>query len=140
MNNQDPQYIPPQQQGQEPQSLYGQPVQPMQAPYGQQQPMYGQQPYAQQQYAQQPQPVYAQPQYVPQTAPINDSGSFGWAVLGFFIPLAGLILFLVWRQTKPNCAKKAGIGAIVGAAFSIILSIASFALLASAPVSYYYSY
>lgn len=44
---------------------------------------------------------------------VDDSGSFGWAVLGFFIPLCGLILYLVWRNTKPKCAKNAGIGALV---------------------------
>lgn len=44
---------------------------------------------------------------------IEDSGSFGWAVLGFFVPLCGLILYLAWRSTKPKCAKNAGIGALV---------------------------
>ena len=37
----------------------------------------------------------------------DDSGSVGWAILGFFIPLVGLILFLVWKDSKPRCAKKA---------------------------------
>ena len=43
---------------------------------------------------QQPQPnngMYGQP-----TQP-EDKGSFGWAVLGFFIPLVGLILYFVWK-------------------------------------------
>ena len=44
----------------------------------------------------------------------EDSGSIGWGVLGFFIPIVGLVLFLVWKDTKPKCAKNAGIGAIVG--------------------------
>jgi len=38
---------------------------------------------------------------------LNDSGSFGWAVLGFFIPLAGLILFFVWKNDRPKSAKMA---------------------------------
>lgn len=50
-----------------------------------------------------------------------DSGSFGWAVLGFLIPIVGLILFLVWRNTKPKSAKMAGIGAIVGFCINILL-------------------
>ncbi|WP_346429944.1 zinc-ribbon domain-containing protein [Limosilactobacillus oris] len=33
----------------------------------------------------------------PQQA-VADRGSFGWAILGFFILLVGLILFLVWRK------------------------------------------
>ncbi len=53
--------------------------------------------------------------------PVEDKGSFGWAVLGFFIPLVGLILFLTWKNDKPKSAKKAGIGAIVGAIAGLIL-------------------
>ncbi len=46
--------------------------------------------------------------------PVADSGSVGWGVLGFFVPLVGLILFLVWHDEKPRCSKKAGIGALIG--------------------------
>ena len=59
----------------------------------------------------------------PTVADPNDSGSFGWAVLGFIIPLVGLILFLVWRDTKPKCAKKAGVGALVSVILSVVLSV-----------------
>ena len=52
-----------------------------------------------------------------------DSGSFGWAVLGFFFPIVGLILVLVWKQSKPKCAKMAGIGALVGVGISVGFSI-----------------
>lgn len=88
------------------------------------------------------QPVQAaQPaaQPVAQAPVVTDSGSFGWAVLGFFIPLVGLILFLVWKQTKPKCAKMAGIGAIVGFVLGIVMSIVSSIFLASM-ASYYYYY
>lgn len=57
--------------------------------------------------------------------PNPDTGSFGWAVLGFFIPLVGLILFLVWRTTKPASARQSGIGALVGVIFSVVFSIIS---------------
>lgn len=43
----------------------------------------------------------------------NDTGSIGWAFLGFFIPIAGLILYIVWRNTEPNNAKQAGLGALI---------------------------
>ncbi|WP_201780444.1 hypothetical protein [Bifidobacterium aesculapii] len=75
----------------------------------QQQGAYGY-PYAagapQQQYAPYgyPQPGYTNP---------ADSGSFGWAVLGFFIPVVGLILWLVWKDQRPLDAAKAGKGALV---------------------------
>ena len=70
------------------------------------------------------QPVYqATPQPYPQSYQETDSGSFGWAVLGFFFPIVGLILFLVWKQSKPKCAKVAGIGAVVGVGISVGFSI-----------------
>jgi len=51
----------------------------------------------------------------------NDASSFLFAVLGFFFPLVGLILFAVWQSTMPLRAKSAGIGALVG----VIAGIAS---------------
>lgn len=109
-----------------PQPAYVQ-TQPQQPAYAQQ-PSYPQQPtYQQPAYAQQPaymqQPAYqqAQPAYSPgYSQQSNDSGSFGWAVLGFFIPLVGLILWLVWKDSKPNSAKMAGIGALVGVGISLL--------------------
>lgn len=43
----------------------------------------------------------------------GDSGSFGWGLLGFCIPIVGLILFLVWKGDKPKTAKMAGMGALI---------------------------
>lgn len=67
----------------------------------------------------------------------QDNGSFGWAVLGFFIPIAGLILYLVWRTEKPLSARRAGIGAlvsvIVGAVFTVLLIIVEVVILAYTP-------
>ena len=40
--------------------------------------------------------------------------SFWWGVLGFFFPLIGLILYIVWNKTEPEKAKKVGIGALIG--------------------------
>lgn len=53
----------------------------------------------------------------------EDSGSFGWAVLGFFIPIVGLILYLVWRSEKPRSARQAGRGALVSVILNVILVI-----------------
>lgn len=44
----------------------------------------------------------------------NDTGSFGWAVLGFFIPLVGLILWLVWKDTQPKNSIQSRNGFIAG--------------------------
>lgn len=83
----------------------------------------------------QAQPVQST-QVVPQPT-AQDNGSFGWAVLGFFIPIAGLILYLVWRTEKPLSARRAGIGAlvsvIVGAVLTVFLIIVEVAILAYMP-------
>ncbi len=52
-----------------------------------------------------------------------DNGSIGWGILGCCAPLVGLILFLVWKDTKPRSAKQAGIGAIIGTVCIAILWI-----------------
>jgi thiol:disulfide interchange protein len=54
-----------------------------------------------------------------------DNGGIGWGLLGCCIPLVGLILFLVWKNDKPNTAKAAGIGALVGVCLSILSTIIS---------------
>lgn len=41
--------------------------------------------------------------------------------MGFCIPIAGLILFLVWKDNKPNTAKSAGIGALIGVILVVAL-------------------
>lgn len=68
----------------------------------------------------------------------NDKGGFLWGLLGFCIPIVGLILFLVWKGTKPNSAKAAGIGALVsvvlGVLFYIIAAVAGIGIAASAAV------
>lgn len=129
---------------------------PQQYPTQQPQPN----PYAGQQYAQNPQanpygsgqqyaqntsqynqPQYQQSQYAPQYAPYQpvqpaDSGSFGWAVLGFLIPLVGLILYLVWRNDKPLSAKKAGMGALVSVLLSVALWVLMFMMLTFGVATY----
>ena len=57
---------------------------------------------------------------------VNDSGSFGYWLLGFFIPLIGLILFFVWKNEQPNNAKRALWGALVSMIASFVISIISF--------------
>ncbi|MDR1012899.1 MAG: hypothetical protein LBL38_01360 [Lactobacillales bacterium] len=42
-----------------------------------------------------------------------DNGGFLWGLLGCFVPVAGLVLFLVWRSIKPKTAKAVGIGALI---------------------------
>jgi hypothetical protein len=53
----------------------------------------------------------------------NDAPSTGMAVLGFFIPLAGLIVYLINKDSKPLMAKFAGKGALIGFIVSIVFSV-----------------
>ncbi len=54
---------------------------------------------------------------------VQDTGSIGWAFLGFFFPLIGLILFLCWKDTAPLNAKMAGKGALIGVIVEVVLGI-----------------
>ena len=95
-----------------------------------------QQPSYQQPVYQQNQPPYQQQAPYQPAAPV-DSGSFGWAVLGFFFPIVGLILFLVWKDQKPLSSKKAGIGALVGAILSVVSTILFYVLIIGASMMMY---
>lgn len=58
----------------------------------------------------------------------NDSPSFGFALLGFFFPIVGLILFLVFESKKPKRAKSVGKGALTGFIIKVVLTIILFIL------------
>ncbi len=58
--------------------------------------------------------------------PVNDNGGFLWGLLGCCIPIVGLVLFLVWKDTKPKTAKAAGIGALVCVILTVIYYILAF--------------
>ncbi len=55
----------------------------------------------------------------------DDTGGFGWGLLGFCIPIVGLILYLVWMNSKPLNAKAAGTGALIGFVLGVISGIIS---------------
>lgn len=57
------------------------------------------------------------------TTNLNDKNSIGFNILAFFIPIAGLILFLFMKKETPKKAKGIGISALVGYILSIIVSI-----------------
>ena len=52
-------------------------------------------------------------------------------------PPAGLILFLIWKDTKPRTAKAAGIGALVCVIAYVLMYVAAAALGISAAVHAY---
>lgn len=59
---------------------------------------------------------------------VVDNGGFGWGLLGCCIPIVGLILFIIWKDTKPNSAKAAGIGALVSVILGFIWYILMFVI------------
>lgn len=53
----------------------------------------------------------------------NDAPSAGFAVLCFFIPLLGLILYLIWKDEYPLKAKSCGKGALIGVIVSVVITL-----------------
>ena len=49
----------------------------------------------------------------------EDSKSFGFGVLGFFFPIVGLILWLLWKDETPLRARSAGLGALISAIVTV---------------------
>lgn len=70
-------------------------------------------------------PVYEQPpvRYVLQPV-VPDAPSTGIAVISFLFPLVGLILYLVYHDTKPQKADSAAKGALWGFFTPLILGLA----------------
>ena len=61
-----------------------------------------------------------------QQTTVSDSGGFGWGVLGFFLPLVGLILYLVWKNEKPKTALMVGKGALISVGLTILTNLLGF--------------
>ena len=53
----------------------------------------------------------------------NDSSNTGFAIIGFIIPIVGIILYAVYCSTSPKKAKSALNGAIVGFVVSVVASV-----------------
>ena len=71
----------------------------------------------------------------------DDAPSAGFAVLGFFLPLIGAILILVWSKSNPqkalSCAKGIAISLIVSAAIGLIVIPAIFSTAAGLLSSFF---
>ncbi len=53
----------------------------------------------------------------------SDTAAFGFGVLGYFVPVVGLILWLVWKDERPKRAKASGIGALVSVIINAVCGI-----------------
>ena len=56
----------------------------------------------------------------------KDDGSILWAILGFLIPIAGLILWAAWHDDRPESAKMAGWGALLSVILSAVFAVVLF--------------
>lgn len=80
-----------------------------------------------------PKEVQEKPQEEPKQENTQDDGSIGWGVLGFFVPIVGLILFLLWRTERPKSAKAAGLGALISVIINFVVGFV-FGILAACGV------
>ena len=56
----------------------------------------------------------------------DDSDPVGWGFLGFFIPIVGFILWLVWKNDYPKRARASGIGCLVAVVLGVVGTILSY--------------
>jgi hypothetical protein len=54
-----------------------------------------------------------------------DSGGAGWGLLGFCLPIIGIILYLVWQEEKPLTAKACLNGALISILIGFIFLLFS---------------
>ena len=97
-----------------------------QPPY-QQAPQYQQPPYQQAPPYQQPPyqqaPPY-QPPYQTYQPPVEvDAPNTGFAILSFFFPMVGLILYIIWKDKTPLKAKSCGKGALISVIVNAVSSV-----------------
>ena len=53
----------------------------------------------------------------------DDSSNIGFAILGFFLPIVGLVIFLIYESNRPKRAKSVMKGVLIGFITRIVLFI-----------------
>lgn len=61
----------------------------------------------------------------------EDESAAGWGVLGFFLPIVGFILWLVWKSDFPKRSRAAGIGCLVSVCLSVVVVVVYFIVFAA---------
>lgn len=58
-----------------------------------------------------------------------EGSKVGYGILAFFIPVVGLVLYILWKKEKPATARAAGKGALIsfvsGLIFYIVIMVCS---------------
>lgn len=65
----------------------------------------------------------------------EENNSFLWGILGFFVPIVGLILFILWNNTKKKSARAAGLGALIRVIITVIIMALFFIFFAFALIT-----
>lgn len=71
------------------------------------------------------------------SAAAEEGGTVGWAILGFLFPIIGLILFIVWKDSKPKSSSAAGKGALIGFIVGILATVLISCMAGAAALTYY---
>ena len=50
----------------------------------------------------------------------DKKGNIGWAILSFFFPVVGIILYFLWKKERPGDAKMSLIGALIALVLILI--------------------
>lgn len=86
--------------------------------------------------AQQPQGYYNQQNYnMPPMPAQEEKASVGLAILSYFIPLVGLILYLTKKDTRPKTAKVCGKCALASFIINLVISVIMYAVMGAAMFS-----
>lgn len=70
----------------------------------------------------------------------SDAPSAGFAVLGFFIPIVGLILYLVYENKQPMRAKSAGKGALIGFIVQVVAAVVTAVIIITGLFAYFWNF
>lgn len=52
----------------------------------------------------------------------TEGTAIGWGILGFILPIVGIILMFAWLHYKPRASAASGVGAFLGIIVALILS------------------
>ncbi len=52
--------------------------------------------------------------------------TFIWGLIGFMVPVVGLILWLLWKDDYPKRSRSSGIGALVSTILSVVFVVLYF--------------
>ncbi len=66
---------------------------------------------------------------------VDDRGGFLWGLLGFLVPVPGLIFYLFMRKNFPRNAKACAIGIILGVAALVLFIVVYYLLVLSLVMS-----